>query len=69
LPDDKQGEAIKVFVIKSDPTLTEEDRRPLLPGESHRLQAAEVHRVPRRAAQEQCRQDPAARASLGKMSI
>ena len=27
----------------------------------HRLQAAQVHRVPRRAAQDQCRQDPAAR--------
>jgi acyl-CoA synthetase (AMP-forming)/AMP-acid ligase II len=27
----------------------------------HRLQAAEIHRVPRRAAQDQCRQDPAAR--------
>jgi len=25
IPDEKQGEAIKVFVIKSDPTLTEED--------------------------------------------
>jgi long-chain acyl-CoA synthetase len=25
VPDDKQGEAIKVFVIKSDPTLTEDD--------------------------------------------
>jgi len=25
VPDDKQGEAIKLFVVKSDPTLTEED--------------------------------------------
>ncbi|WP_298927407.1 AMP-binding protein [uncultured Ramlibacter sp.] len=25
IPDEKQGEAIKVFVVKSDPTLTEED--------------------------------------------
>ena len=29
----------------------------------HRLQAAQVHRVPRRAAQDQCRQDPAARTA------
>ncbi|MNT49513.1 Long-chain-fatty-acid--CoA ligase [compost metagenome] len=25
IPDEKQGEAIKVFVIKNDPTLSEED--------------------------------------------
>ena len=25
IPDEKQGEAIKVFVVKSDPTLTEEE--------------------------------------------
>ena len=36
--DEKQGEAIKVFVVKSDPTLTEEDVIELLPAEPHRLQ-------------------------------
>jgi acyl-CoA synthetase (AMP-forming)/AMP-acid ligase II len=25
VPDDKQGEAIKIFLVKSDPTLTEDD--------------------------------------------
>jgi long-chain acyl-CoA synthetase len=25
VPDEKQGEAIKVFVVKNDPTLSEED--------------------------------------------
>ena len=31
VPDEKQGEAIKVFVVKKDPTLTEEDVASLLP--------------------------------------
>ena len=35
----------------------------VLQGELHRLQEAEVHRVPRRAAEEQRRQDPAARTA------
>ena len=35
----------------------------LLRQAAHRLQAAEIHRVPRRAAEDQCRQDPAARAA------
>jgi acyl-coenzyme A synthetase/AMP-(fatty) acid ligase len=46
VPDEKQGEAIKVFVVKNDPTLTEEGCRRALPAAPDRLQAAEVHRVP-----------------------
>jgi acyl-CoA synthetase (AMP-forming)/AMP-acid ligase II len=47
VPDEKQGEAIKVFVVKNDPTLTEEAVLQALPAAPHRLQAAEVHRVSR----------------------
>ena len=39
VPDEKQGEAIKVFVVKNDPTLTEEDVVRVLPAEPHGLQA------------------------------
>jgi hypothetical protein len=41
---------------------------PLLPREPHRLQAAQVHRVPRRAAQDQRGQDPAPRAAVNPLS-
>src|SRR5258705_9077678 len=37
--------------------------RRLLRAAIHRLQAAEIHRISRRTAQDQCRQDPAPRAA------
>ena len=40
VPDEKQGEAIKVYVVKNDPTLSEEDVAKLLPPEPDRLQGA-----------------------------
>src|SRR6185312_14809151 len=36
--------------------------------QSHRLQGAEIHRIPRRAAEDQCRQDPAPRLAGERMS-
>ena len=65
--DERAGEAVKLFVVKNDPTLSRRGHRQLVPGQLHRLQAAEVHRVPRRAAQEQRRQDPAARTAQPRL--
>ena len=36
VPDEKQGEAIKVFVVKNDPTLTEDDVAQVLPRRTSR---------------------------------
>ena len=61
VPDAASGEAVMLFVVKKDPALTKEALAGVVRPAVHRLQAAESHRVPRRAAQDQCRQDPAAR--------
>ena len=47
----------------SDPSLTEADAARPTAQATHRLQAAEVRRVPRRAAEDQRRQDPAPRTA------
>ena len=62
VPDEHSGEVPKLFIVKKDPALTEADVIGVLQGAAHRLQAAEVRRVPRRAAEDQRRQDPAPRA-------
>jgi long-chain acyl-CoA synthetase len=53
VPDEKQGEAIKVFVVRRDPALTEDADAAVLPLAAHRLQAAEIHRISRGAAENQ----------------
>ena len=64
VPDDKTGEAVRVFVVKapgaevSDADVIAHCRRP-----ARRLQGAEADRLPRRAAEVDRRQDPAARAA------
>ena len=63
VPDTGSGEAVMLFVVRKDPSLTKEALADVLQAAAHRLQAAEIHRVPRRAAQDQCRQDPAARTA------
>jgi long-chain acyl-CoA synthetase len=68
IPDEKSGEAVKVFVVRSDPSLEESDVETLLPREPHRLQTAQVHRVPRRPAQDQRGQDPAAGIEVNPLS-
>ena len=62
VPDEHSGEVPKLFVVKKDPNLTVEDAHRLLQGEFHRLQAAEIHRVPHGAAEDAGRQDFAAGA-------
>ena len=64
VPDEKQGEAIKVFVVRKDPSLTEETRDALLQRPADRLQAAEAHRVSGSPAEDQRREDPAARSCV-----
>ena len=62
VPDEHSGEVPKLFVVKKDPDLTDEALRDLLQGEPHRLQAAEIHRVPHRTAEDAGGQDLAAGA-------
>ncbi len=68
MPDEQQGEAIKVFVVRADKTLTEDPGARLLPRAADRLQAAPAHRVSRGAAEDERRQDPAARAAAHRLS-
>ena len=63
VPDDKSGEAVKLFVVKKDEALTAEDADQALPRAPHRLQVPARRRVPHRAAEDQRRQDPAPRAA------
>ena len=62
VPDEHSGEAVKLFVVKRDPSLTEEAVSEYCKRAADRLQAPEVHRVPHRAAEDQRGQDPAPRA-------
>ena len=63
VPDAHSGEAVKLFAVKKSPDLTEQDLRSYHARPARRLQGAEAYRVPRRAAEDQCRQDPAPRAA------
>jgi acyl-CoA synthetase (AMP-forming)/AMP-acid ligase II len=51
IPDEKQGEAIKVFVVKNDPFADRRRCREVLPRTADRLQASKIHRVPGRITQ------------------
>ena len=57
VPDEHSGEVPKLFVVKKDPNADGRGADRLLQGELDRLQAPEIHRVPDRTAEEQCRQD------------
>ena len=63
VPDEKSGEAVMLFVVRRDKALTKEALAADLRQGADRLQAAQVHRVPRRPAEDQRRQDPAPRAA------
>ena len=63
VPDDKSGEAVKLFVVQEGPGADRRGHPQALRGEPHRLQASAVRRVPRRAAEDERRQDPAPRAA------
>ena len=63
VPDAASGEAVVLFVAKKDPALTEQAADEVLRRAAHRLQAAQAHRLPAGAAQDQRRQGAAARAA------
>ncbi len=63
VPDAGAGEAVMLFVVKKDPALTKEALQAWCAQQFTGYKRPKVHRVPRRAAQDQCRQDPAARAA------
>ncbi len=54
VPDANSGEAVMLFAVKKDPNLTKEALAAYCSRGADRLQAAEVHRVPVRVAQDQC---------------
>ena len=67
VPDEKSGEAVKVFVVKAkDASLTADD---VLAQAAHRLQDAAPHRLHRGAAEVHRRQDPAARAARREVML
>jgi len=49
--DAKTGEAVKLVLVRSNPAVTEADVRAYCEGQHDRLQAAQDHRISRRAAQ------------------
>ena len=60
VPDAASGEAVKALRgARRDPALTEDELKHFCRRAAHQLQAAEIHRVPRRAAEDAGRQDPA----------
>ena len=63
VPDAKSGEAVKLFVVKKDDSLTADEVLQHCRDASHRIQDAARSRIPEGAAENQRRQDPAARAA------
>ena len=63
VPDEHSSEAVKLFVVRKDPISRRRKICAALPPEPDRLQVSEVHRVQDRTAQDQRRQDPAARTA------
>ena len=61
VPDARTGEAVKLVVVRKDPTLTEAALVAYCRQHLTGLQDAAPDRVPRRAAEDQRRQDPAPR--------
>ena len=64
VPDERSGEAVKVVVVRKDPTLSEDELLSALQAASDRVQGAAHRRISQRpSAEVQHRQDPAARAA------
>ncbi len=59
VPDEKQGEAIKVFVVRKGPDADRRCRAPVLSLAASRATSGEAHRVPGIAAENQRGEDPA----------
>ncbi len=69
-PDERSGEAVKIVVVKQGPGADRGRADRALQEAPDRLQGAEAGRVPHRAAAEdQHRQDPAARTALGAAGL
>ena len=66
VPDEHSGEVPKVYRGEEGPRAHRAGRARALQEGAHRLQAAEVRRVPLRSSQDQRGQDPAPRAARGK---
>jgi len=47
VPDEKSVEAVKVFIVKSEASLTEQENTGILRPTAHGLQASAAHRIPR----------------------
>ncbi|CAH2807073.1 MAG: Long-chain-fatty-acid--CoA ligase (EC [uncultured Caballeronia sp.] len=58
--DQNSGEAVKLFIVRRDQSLTEADVKAYCKERLTGLQAPPDDRIPQRSAEEQCRQDPAA---------
>ena len=52
VPDERTGQAVKLFAVRSDPALTEARVEPISPRALGELQGAAHYRVPRRLAEE-----------------
>ena len=68
VPDAHSSEAVKLFVVKKDAGTDRAGLAPLHARQARRLQDAEIHRIPQRPAEDQCRQDPAPRVAGRRMS-
>ena len=70
LPDERLGNAVSAFIVRSDPALTEERVLELLRDSRHalELQASPPHRVRRRDSQELRRQGAAPRSARGVLA-
>ena len=64
VPDERTGQAVKLFVVKRDPALTAADLIDVSARAPGELQGAAHHRVSRQPAEEQYRQNSAQRAAL-----
>jgi acyl-CoA synthetase (AMP-forming)/AMP-acid ligase II len=63
MPDEHSGEAVKLFVVKQDPSAERSRRQGALRQGPDQLQAAQDRGVQGRAAEDQCRQDPSPRVA------
>ena len=60
-PDERAGEVVALFVVRKDRVTDGRAADRALPHAADRLQGAEARVLPRRTAEDQCRQDPATR--------
>ena len=60
VPDAHSGEAVRAFIVPREGGVSERRIARVVPGETHRLQAAPQVRFPRDFAEDECGQDPAA---------